>query len=193
MKLRPETWRSSPEHWPLPAQLLAALLLGSLLVLGVGAFWLEDALARWQLDQQTDAELRQQVAVLQAQGTDLERWRAHHRRLRVQLEGLQQPLPEENALPALLATLEQQAEAHGLQLRKVQVLESSGTERCPGQPLQVQLRGEYHALGRVLVALAEPALGLHATALSLQPAADAAPQLDIQLQLLSQQRCAEVL
>lgn len=192
MRWLPQNWRQSPEHWPWPAQGLGALLLGGLLLLATGPLWLNEALGAWRAACLAEDELHQQVQGMAQSNATLDDWRAHHRQLLETLEGLQQRLPGEAELPAMLARLEQLAQAQGLQLLKVQVLDAQSRDTHLEQSLQVQLRGDYHSLTRWLAALAEPSLGLHATGLSLQPVAGEGEGLDIHLQLLSQRRSGEV-
>ena len=155
--------------WPLPARLACAALAGMLAAALLHVVWLAGLMAAVQLAQGEEARLRADYLVAQARASQLPQWRAQQRQAGAELALLEQQLPDQQAMAALLTDINAAGQSRGLQFSLFKPGAARPQVPYVALPITIQLRGGYHAMGALLADLARlpRIVTVHALALTL--------------------------
>ncbi|OEZ79875.1 pilus assembly protein, PilO [Janthinobacterium sp. HH106] len=155
--------------WPLPARLACAALAGMLVTALLHATWLDGLMAAVRLAHSEEARLRADYLAAQARAKQLPRWRAEQRQAGAELALLEQQLPDQQAMAALLTDINAAGQSRGLQFSLFKPGAARPQAPYVALPITIQLRGGYHAMGALLADLARlpRIVTVHALALTL--------------------------
>ena len=155
--------------WPLPARLACAALAGMLVTALLHAAWLDGLMATVRLAHSEEARLRADYLAAQARARQLPRWRAEQRQASAELALLEQQLPDQQAMAALLTDINAAGRSRGLQFSLFKPDAARPQAPYVALPITIQLRGGYHAMGALLADLARlpRIVTVHALALTL--------------------------
>lgn len=141
-------------QWPLRVRFACATLAGVLMAALLYLAWLDGLVAAVQVAQGEEARLRAGLLLTQARVGQLPQWRLQQRQAGAELARLEQQLPDQQAMAALLSDINAAGQARGVQFS----LFKPGAARPQGHyvalPIAIQLRGGYHAMGALLADLA---------------------------------------
>lgn len=155
--------------WPLPVRLACAALAGALVAALLNATWLTGLSAAVQVAQGEEGRLRTDYLAAQARASQLPQWRAQQRQAGAELALLEQQLPDEQAMAALLTDINAAGQVRGLQFSLFKPGAARPQAPYVALPIAIQLRGGYHAMGALLADLARlpRIVTVHALALTL--------------------------
>ncbi|WP_338680576.1 pilus assembly protein PilP [Janthinobacterium sp. TB1-E2] len=155
--------------WPLPARLACAALAGTLVAALLHVVWLAGLMAAVQAAQGEEGRLRTDYLAAQARAKQLPQWRAEQRQAGAELALLEQQLPDQQAMAALLTDINAAGQARGLQFSLFKPGVARPQAPYVALPIAIQLRGGYHAMGALLADLARlpRIVTVHALALTL--------------------------
>ncbi|WP_409027372.1 pilus assembly protein PilP [Janthinobacterium sp. SUN098] len=155
--------------WPLPARLACAALAGMLVAALLHATWLDGLMAAVRLAHSEEARLRADYLAAQARAKQLPQWRAEQRQAGAELALLEQQLPDQQAMAALLTDINAAGRSRGLQFSLFKPGAARPQAPYVALPITIQLRGGYHAMGALLADLARlpRIVTVHALALTL--------------------------
>ena len=155
--------------WPLPVRLACAALAGALVAALLHAVWLAGLMAAVQLAQGEEGRLRADYLAAQARAKQLPQWRAQQRQAGAELALLEQQLPDQQAMAALLTDINAAGQSRGLQFSLFKPGAARPQAPYVALPIAIQLRGGYHAMGALLADLARlpRIVTVHALALTL--------------------------
>ncbi|OEZ74478.1 pilus assembly protein, PilO [Janthinobacterium sp. HH103] len=155
--------------WPLPARLACAALAGMLVTALLHVTWLDGLMAAVRLAHSEEARLRADYLAAQARAKQLPRWRAEQRQAGAELALLEQQLPDQQAMAALLTDINAAGQSRGLQFSLFKPGAARPQAPYVALPITIQLRGGYHAMGALLADLARlpRIVTVHALALTL--------------------------
>lgn len=140
--------------WPLPVRLVCAALAGTLVAAPVHIAWLAGLGAAIQAAQSEEARLRAAYLSAQAKARQLPQWRAQQRQASAELVLLEQQLPDQQAMAALLTQINAAGQSRGLQFSLFKPGAARPQAPYVALPIAIQLRGGYHAMGALLADLA---------------------------------------
>ncbi|MCC7704168.1 pilus assembly protein PilP [Janthinobacterium sp. GW460P] len=155
--------------WPLPARLACAALAGMMVAALLHATWLDGLVAAVRLAHSEEARLRADYLASQARAKQLPQWRAEQRQAGAELALLEQQLPDQQAMAALLTDINTAGQSRGLQFSLFKPGAARPQAPYVALPITIQLRGGYHAMGALLADLARlpRIVTVHALALTL--------------------------
>lgn len=155
--------------WPLPARFACAALAGALVAALLHVVWLDGLMAAVQVAQGEEGRLRTDYLAAQARAKRLPQWRAQQRQAGAELALLEQQLPDQQAMAALLTDINAAGQARGLQFSLFKPGAARPQAPYVALPIAIQLRGGYHAMGALLADLARlpRIVTVHALALTL--------------------------
>ncbi|NHQ88785.1 pilus assembly protein PilP [Janthinobacterium lividum] len=140
--------------WPLPVRLACAALAGALVATLLHLAWLAGLMTAVQVAQSESARLRADYLSAQSRASQLPQWRAQQRQAGAELALLEQQLPDQQAMAALLTDINAAGQSRGLQFSLFKPGVARPQAPYVALPIAIQLRGGYHAMGALLADLA---------------------------------------
>jgi len=143
--------------WPLSKRLVCAALLGVLMAATVYLTWLGGLADSLQAAQAEELRLRETHQLAQTKAGRLPALRAQQRQAATALAKLEQQLPHQQEMAALLSSINQAGLDRGLHFALFKpgpTLPATSQTHYVALPIAVQVRGGYHALGAFAADLA---------------------------------------
>ena len=140
--------------WPRYMRLACAALLAALLLALAWLAQLGELVARWQAAQAQTQALRAAHGQAQARADQLPRLRAQLKDVAATLASLEQQLPRQQEMAALLSAINQAGLARGLRFELFKPGVPAPQAHYVAMPIAVRVRGGYHAIGAFMADLA---------------------------------------
>lgn len=140
--------------WPRYLRLACAALLAALLLALAWPAQLGELVARWQAAQAHTQALRAAHGQAQARADQLPRLRAQLKDVAATLASLEQQLPRQQEMAALLSAINQAGLARGLRFELFKPGVPAPQAHYVAMPIAVRVRGGYHAIGAFMADLA---------------------------------------
>ena len=140
--------------WPRYMRLACAALLAALLLALAWLAQLGELVARWQAAQAQTQALRAAHGQAQARADQLPRLRAQLKDVAATLASLEQQLPRQQEMAALLSAINQAGLARGLRFELFKPGVPAPQAHYVAMPIAIRVRGGYHAIGAFMADLA---------------------------------------
>lgn len=178
--------------WPRPWRLACAALVALMVAAVTGASVLASLLERWRAAQAQEADARIAYVQARALAAQLPQLRARQRQAGAALAGLEQQLPDKQAMADLLSSINQAGLARGLQFELFKPGEPAVQGQYVAMPVSVRLRGTYHAIGAFAADLAHLPRIVTMQSLSLVASKQGPPVLEALLHAFRLPDAAEI-
>jgi type IV pilus assembly protein PilO len=133
--------------WPMPVKVVAWLLAMVLVGYATHMNWLAGSLETLDLERGTEAELMQEYERKAFQAANLDRYKAQMVEMENTFGALLRQLPKDAEVPGLLEDITQTGLSAGLTLEAITLAEEVSQEFYIELPINIKVRGGYHALG----------------------------------------------
>ena len=164
--------------WPRYMRLACAALLAALLLALAWLAQLGELVARWQAAQAQTQALRAAHGQAQARADQLPRLRAQLKEVAATLASLEQQLPRQQEMAALLSAINQAGLARGLRFELFKPGVPAPQAHYVTMPIAIRVRGGYHAIGAFMADLAYLPRIVTVHGLSLSTGKEGPPTLD---------------
>ena len=164
--------------WPRYMRLACAALLAALLLALAWLAQLGELVARWQAAQAQTQALRAAHGQAQARADQLPRLRAQLKDVAATLASLEQQLPRQQEMAALLSAINQAGLARGLRFELFKPGVPAPQAHYVAMPIAIRVRGGYHAIGAFMADLAYLPRIVTVHGLSLSAGKEGPPTLD---------------
>lgn len=164
--------------WPRYMRLACAALLAALLLALAWLAQLGELVARWQAAQAQTQALRAAHGQAQARADQLPRLRAQLKDVAATLASLEQQLPRQQEMAALLSAINQAGLARGLRFELFKPGVPAPQAHYVAMPIVIRVRGGYHAIGAFMADLAYLPRIVTVHGLSLSAGKEGPPTLD---------------
>lgn len=142
-------------QWPIVVKVMAVIIL-CILVWVAGYFGVtRHQLAELEKMQQQEAQLKQVFQLKYHQAVNLEAYRQQLEEITVSFGALVRQLPDKTEVAELLVDITQSGLAHGLEFELFQPEQEKPEEFYAELPIQIRVRGGYHALSEFVSDLAQ--------------------------------------
>ena len=164
--------------WPRYMRLACAALLAALLLALAWLAQLGELVARWQAAQAQTQALRAAHGQAQARADQLPRLRAQLKDVAATLASLEQQLPRQQEMAALLSAINQAGLARGLRFELFKPGVPAPQAHYVTMPIAIRVRGGYHAIGAFMADLAHLPRIVTVHGLTLSSGKEGPPTLD---------------
>ena len=164
--------------WPRYMRLACAALLAALLLALAWLAQLGELVARWQAAQAQTQALRAAHGQAQARAEQLPRLRAQLKDVAATLASLEQQLPRQQEMAALLSAINQAGLARGLRFELFKPGVPAPQAHYVAMPIAIRVRGGYHAIGAFMADLAYLPRIVTVHGLTLSAGKEGPPTLD---------------
>ena len=164
--------------WPRYMRLACAALLAALLLALAWLAQLGELVARWQAAQAQTQALRAAHGQAQARADQLPRLRAQLKDVAATLASLEQQLPRQQEMAALLSAINQAGLARGLRFELFKPGVPAPQAHYVAMPIAIRVRGGYHAIGAFMADLAHLPRIVTVHGLTLSSGKEGPPTLD---------------
>ena len=164
--------------WPRYMRLACAALLAALLLALAWLAQLGELVARWQAAQAQTQALRAAHGQAQARAEQLPRLRAQLKDVAATLASLEQQLPRQQEMAALLSAINQAGLARGLRFELFKPGVPAPQAHYVTMPIAIRVRGGYHAIGAFMADLAYLPRIVTVHGLTLSAGKEGPPTLD---------------
>ena len=164
--------------WPRYLRLSCAALLAALLLALAWLAQLGELVARWQAAQAQTQALRAAHGQAQARADQLPRLRAQLKDVAATLASLEQQLPRQQEMAALLSAINQAGLARGLRFELFKPGVPAPQAHYVAMPIAIRVRGGYHAIGAFMADLAHLPRIVTVHGLTLSAGKEGPPTLD---------------
>ena len=164
--------------WPRYMRLACAALLAALLLALAWLAQLGELVARWQAAQAQTQALRAAHGQARARADQLPRLRAQLKDVAATLASLEQQLPRQQEMAALLSAINQAGLARGLRFELFKPGVPAPQAHYVAMPIAIRVRGGYHAIGAFMADLAHLPRIVTVHGLTLSAGKEGPPTLD---------------
>ncbi|QSX34034.1 type 4a pilus biogenesis protein PilO [Shewanella avicenniae] len=141
--------------WPAQVKTVFAIVLAILVFVGGYYFFVDDAWASYEAEQNKEAQLRQDFTAKYQLAANLELYRKQLIEMEAQFAELLKMLPSQNEMPGLLDDLTFVATDSGLKIRSIDWDAENQREFYIEYPIRMSVEGGYHQLGKMVSGVAE--------------------------------------
>lgn len=140
----------NPGGWPLPAKLVAMVLILALTVAGGWYFDWQNQLASLERVRAQEAELRQEFETKQKRSANLEAYEAQLAQMQESFGAMLRQLPSRAEVARLLVDISQTGLASGLEFELFKPMNPVRREFYAELPVTIRVRGSYHEFARFI-------------------------------------------
>lgn len=138
----------NPGGWPMPARVIAYLVIFALVVLIGYYFWLSDDMQQLDTEQQQEVTLKQQFEQKAAEAAHLDVYKEQIEQMKRSFGTMLRQLPGQTEIPSLLQDISQTAQIDGLKQDLFRPEKEVKKDFYAEKPIQIQVEGTYHQFGK---------------------------------------------
>lgn len=140
--------------WPLPAKVLAAIIVAVLIAFAGYMLNISDQLEQLNSVQLTEQQLRQEFVAKQRVMVNIDAFREQLEELQTVLEAMIRQLPTSTEMPDLLEDISNTGKTHGLTFELFKPQDEQPKELYAAKPIAIRARANYHQLGTFVGSIA---------------------------------------
>lgn len=144
----------NPGSWPVPARVIAYVVIFAFVVLIGYYFWLSDYKQELTQAQKQEITLKQQFEKKAAEASHLDIYKAQIEQMRRSFGTMLRQLPGKTEIPSLLQDISQTAQIDGLKQDLFKPENEIIKDFYAEKPIKIQIEGSYHQFGKFVSDLA---------------------------------------
>ena len=138
----------NPGGWPMPARVIAYLVIFAFVVLIGYYFWLSDDKQQLDQGQQQEITLKQQFEQKAGEAAHLDVYKEQIEQMKRSFGTMLRQLPGQTEIPSLLQDISQTAQIDGLKQDLFKPENEVKKDFYAEKPIQIQVEGTYHQFGK---------------------------------------------
>ena len=144
----------NPGGWPMPARVVAYIVIFAFVVLIGYYFWLSDDKTQLNQAQQQETKLKAEFEQKAAEAAHLEIYKEQIEQMKRSFGTMLRQLPGQTEIPSLLQDISQTAQIDGLKQDLFKPDNEIKKDFYAEKPIQIQVEGTYHQFGKFVSDLA---------------------------------------